>query len=390
MRNIGPRALLSLLFLFLAHVLPAARVNEVRLAEHNGFTRLVVEYQGSVKYRIHNQSHEKQFVTVELDDIDQAPARPNATGEEKLVADTKIEYDGAQKRLRIHLKTPGPVKEADFRLLNPSRIVIDFQESLYVPNTSVRTSNSWRKRIVIDPGHGGYHMGGVGSVNGRTIYEKEITIKVAAYLEDLLRSDPRFEVALTRRQDVYVGLFERTEIAAKLEGDLFMSLHCNAVAGKAAQARARGFEIWVWNRDSNSSAAAKALAKLENADPGISRENSDLLTNMMIDALESQSLVSRRFAAAVHEVFMRDSYFRKHDRGIQAARFKVLENYDMPSILVEMGFITHPEEAKLLNSPAFQKRVAGHLYAGIIRYYEINDPTFPRAPNLTRAAANAK
>jgi len=191
-------------------------------------------------------------------------------------------------------------------------------------------------------------------------------------------------VRLTRRTDVYLGLQERTEEAARLRGHLFVSLHCNAVEGNSATAR--GFEIWTWNRDSNSSAAARAVSRMENEDPGVTRQNTRILTTMMTDALESQSLVSRRLARSVLDSVTTDAYFRKHDRGIHSARFKVLENYDMPSILVEMGFLTHPEEAKLLTQDAFQQRLARLLYNGIVSYYETTDPRFPRGQGATGVA----
>ena len=149
--------------------------------------------------------------------------------------------------------------------------------------------------------------------------------------------------------------------------------------GASARRRARGFEIWTWNREGSKNAAARAIEKLENEDPGVTRSNNSILTAMMMDALESQALDSRRFATAVHEAFMTESYFRKHDRGIDSARFTVLEVYDMPSILVEMGFISHPTEVRMLFRDSFQDLVARKLYEGIVRYYEKHDPTFPRS-----------
>jgi N-acetylmuramoyl-L-alanine amidase len=242
------------------------------------------------------------------------------------------------------------------------------------------------RRIIIDPGHGGHHKGGVGIINGRQVYEKDLAIAVAEKLERHFQRDPRFEVRLTRREDVYVGLYERTVRASQLEGDLFISIHANAVEGKAAQQRARGFEIWTWNRTANRSAAAKAIERLENDDPGMTRENNRILTSMMMDALESQALISRRVAQAVHSRAIQHPYLKRHDRGIDSARFKVLEIYDMPSILMELGFMTHPEEVKMLFDPSFQDDWALIMYEGIIRYYEQSDPTFPRArPSMVAA-----
>ncbi|CAN5353555.1 hypothetical protein BH09SUM1_BH09SUM1_25150 [soil metagenome] len=237
----------------------------------------------------------------------------------------------------------------------------------------------WRRRIIIDPGHGGHHKGGIGRIGSRTVYEKEVTIQVAVKLEKLIKADRRFDVRLTRREDVYVGLKERTDRATAMKGDLFVSLHCNAVEAKGGRSSARGFEIWTWKQDANLSTAGRAIENLENDDPGTrTSENNKILTTMMKDALESNALQSRRFASAMHDAAGGDTYLRTHDRGMDSAHFKVLEVYDMPSILVELGFMTNVDEVRMLFSDSFQQIWAQTLYRGIVKYYEQTDPTFPR------------
>jgi len=184
-----------------------------------------------------------------------------------------------------------------------------------------------------------------------------------------------------------MGLQERTDFASQNRGDLFISLHTNAVPIPSMGGRARGFEIWVWDQNGNKSAAAKALESLENDDGSVTQNNSNLIGAIMRDALQSQALTSRKVAQVVHSAFIEDPYFRRHDRGIQGAKFKVLEIYDMPSILIEMGFITHPEEVKLLFQARFQQDLAEATYRGIVRYYEQSDSTFPRSPRGAVAAA---
>ena len=364
-------------FLFLAAssaVSCAAQVREIRLAQHNLFTRTVIELDKSTDYSIENHSEDRGYVTVVVQGVEKAGPQPQVTRKEEYVKATRVDFLSGRKELRLHLKTPQTVKHEHFTLEAPNRIVVDL--FAVVQRASVE-NGSWKRRIIIDPGHGGKDPGAVGKVGSREVHEKEIVTAVAKDLARLLQADPRFEIEQTRSVDKYVSLTDRTHFAAIHRGDLFISIHTNAVGGSAAR-RARGFEIWTWNRDSNHSAAAKAVSRLENAEYEISRDNSSILTQMMEDALESQALVSRRLASAVHQTFMKDSYFRRHDRGINKARFKVLENYDMPSILVEMGFISHPDEARLLHTRDFQRRVARHLYLGIIHYYAETDPTFPK------------
>lgn len=311
-----------------------------------------------------------------------------------------VRHEGGTSTLRFNLRTIFPVTIKDQVLEGPHRIVVDLYRDESVPqsaptvqsqgNTTPAPSSGWRRHIIIDPGHGGHHGGGIGTLNGRRVYEKEVTIQVSERLERLLRADPRFQVSLTRRQDVYVGLHERTQIASRLKGDMFISVHANAVEGRAAQQRARGFEIWIWNPTNNSSAAARAVARMENEDPlsRVNQGNNQLLSSMMRDALMSQALESRVVANHFHRVAIRDPYLRRNDRGIQSARFRVLEIYDMPSILMELGFMTHPEEVRMLFSAGFQQKWAQIMYDGIIEYYQATDPEFPRSKNAPSIASS--
>lgn len=396
--------------------LQAVRVSEIRLAQNQDSTRAVIELDRMTDFRLINRSWSASTLSVEVDGVLGGKLEPVRTGEEKLVSGAQVEINRAAPRMRLDLRTTGPVNTTSFQLESPARIVIDMTAarpgsappaevaSAAAPTAAISSASSVpssapqpplasarrRPKVIIDPGHGGYHKGAGGTVNGRQVWEKEVTIKVAEKLERLLKADPRFDVDLTRRQDVYIGLLERTQIASRMKGDIFISLHCNAVESREAQKRARGFEIWIWNRQSNNSAAARAIERLENDEPGVNNQNNRILTTMMIDALESQAIVSRRLARAVHSAFMSDSYFRQHDRGIDSARFKVLETYDMPSILVELGFMTHPEEVKLLTNDTHQTKMARYLYDGIVKYYEETDPSFRRAPISGSVASRAQ
>lgn len=381
----------------------AAEIRAIRFGQYEGNPRLVVELSSAATYRIANNSSGKKSISVEIAGITKTV--DGITGSAPGFEGWRLVRNSAGKKVNLEFTVGKAFQVTDFTLASPSRIVLDFAPAGTTASAApkatpapaarpsaptaapVSASGRWVRRIIVDPGHGGYHKGGVGRIGNRQVTEKELTILVAERLEKLLKKDPRFEVRLTRREDVYMGLLERTLKATELEGDLFISIHANAVEGKAAQARARGFEIWIWNRKSNSSAAARAIERLENDDPAMSASNNRLLTSMMEDALESQALVSRRVAQAVHARAIKHPYLRKNDRGIQAARFKVLEVYDMPSILVELGFMTHPEEVKLMFTEQFQQDWAVIMYEGIVRYYEESDPTFPRLSAAQIAAA---
>ncbi len=377
------RALILFLLVMAGVRAPGAVLKEIRLAEHEGHTRAVFELDDLAKYTIANLSQSQGFVEIEFQDTSTDTRDFKRTGHEKLINSGLVIPLSGSNRVRVKLQTPEEVALEDFTLKNPTRIVLDVHKP--VVSTYSRTSTSpvntgpWKRRILIDPGHGGKDPGAVGSIGKRSVHEKTVVLDTSRRLANLLAADSRFDVALTRTGDSYVALGNRTRIAAQKDGDLFVSLHANAVAGRSAQLRARGFEIWIWNRESNYNAASRFVSKMEKDDAAVTRDNNPLLTKMMVDALESQALVSSQFADAVHSEFRRDSYFRSNDRGVKSARFKVLENYDMPSILVELGFMTHPSEVKLLNSASHQDRMARLLYNGIVEYYRRTDPNFPRS-----------
>lgn len=407
------RGLVVLAILLLAGLAPASTVRDVRVAPHDTYTRAVVELDSTSPFTVENRSSRDRTVLLRVMGADGSSDGWRTPPDGSFVRGMRLTKSSSAAV--IELRTDRNVRLAWFTLQNPPRVVVDFyREGItpslpadatggyvepaptsafsapspapytppaptaapYVPAPRV-ASSGWKRIIIVDPGHGGYHKGALGKLRGREVYEKQCTIQVAERLEKLLKADPRFDVKLTRREDVYVGLQERTDRASRMSGDLFISLHCNAVPIASAASRARGFEIWTWNQDGNVPASAKAMERIENEEPGIARDNNAIIGNMMQDALESQALASRRFAAAVERSSIRHPYIKANNRGIHSARFKVLEVYDMPSILVEMGFMSHPEEVKMLFDASYQQSLAKAFYEGIVGYYEANDPTFP-------------
>lgn len=242
-----------------------------------------------------------------------------------------------------------------------------------------------RPVIVIDPGHGGHHKGGSAVVNGKRIYEKEVTLAIAFRIERLIKGQGRYDVRLTRRDDTYVGLAERTERAENFRGDLFVSLHTNAVEGSASRkASAKGLEFWVWSPEGSRSAAAKWIESFENEEGQNVSAAKPVLNQMMIDALTSQTVDSRRFASQLERAFLRDSKVKASYRGIDGARFKVLENYSMPSVLIEYGFLTNPTESRLLADSGYQQKMAERTVEGINAYMEALKAEGARAAQVAR------
>ncbi len=246
-----------------------------------------------------------------------------------------------------------------------------------------RRSQGAKKIVVIDPGHGGANQGASSQalVNGRIIYEKELTLQFAYHLKKIIDSSPNMVAVLTRTGDTLVPLSDRVAFAEKQKADLFISIHMNDGAGNP---NARGMEIFYLSEKGADDAAAKAVAERENLDVlangSATRAGTPLLAQLLTD-LERQRLESWQYESYVVctrilNSFQQHPYFRSYARGIKSANFVVLKNFYMPAVLLEVGFITNSDELRYLINPKFQKLTAILLYNAISEYFAQTDPTF--------------
>ena len=219
--------------------------------------------------------------------------------------------------------------------------------------------------IVIDPGHGGEDPGAVGP--GRT-YEKDICLAVARELANDINRHQGYTAYLTREGDYFVSLEKRVEIARKHQADVFISLHTNASKDK----RAVGTEVYFVSLTGATDEAARQVAERENAAHligEVSSEVDDNLVSILIDLRKTDTLAkSAVLAERVHEEFSNGKSTSM--RGLKQAEFAVLRALDIPSALVELGFITNPREYKKLVSSSFQREAAQAISRGIRKYFE--------------------
>jgi N-acetylmuramoyl-L-alanine amidase len=214
-------------------------------------------------------------------------------------------------------------------------------------------------RIVIDAGHGGRDPGAQGP--GYT--EAALTLDIALRLERLLAKEPGVEVVLTRRTDEYVGLQERTEIANREGADLFLSIHANASRNRSA----RGIESYLLNFASTPDAAA--VAARENASSTLTMSHlNDLVKQIALNSKldESRDLARHVQSAMVRK--LRASNQQVRDLGVKQAPFVVLVGASMPSVLVEVSFLTNKQEGRMLGTGAYRQRIAEALLDGVRRY----------------------
>ncbi len=215
-------------------------------------------------------------------------------------------------------------------------------------------------RIVIDPGHGGHDTGTIGPAG---LYEKDLVLDVAVRLRKVLEEKTGAEVILTRTDDTFIPLEERTAIANEKAADLFISIHANASRDR----RARGIETYYLNFTSNPEALE--VAARENATTQESvHQLQDLIKKI---ALTEKIEESQDFATQIQrEIFSRLRKFsgEQKNRGVKKAPFVVLIGANMPSVLAEISFLTNPQDERLLKRPEHRARIADALYRGIARY----------------------
>jgi N-acetylmuramoyl-L-alanine amidase len=214
-------------------------------------------------------------------------------------------------------------------------------------------------RIVIDAGHGGHDPGA--RANG--INEKELVLDVAQRLRKLLLDQPGFEVVLTRDNDTYIALEERTAMANRQSADLFLSIHANA----SRQAAARGIETYFLNFATNPD--AEAVAARENASS--SQSMGTLPAILRAIAMNSKLAESRELASMVQTSMVRRLSSQNagaKDLGVKQAPFVVLIGAQMPSVLAEISFLTNKSEAALLKTPSYRQRIAQALCDAVLKY----------------------
>ncbi len=218
--------------------------------------------------------------------------------------------------------------------------------------------------IVIDPGHGGHDPGAIGPSG---LKEKDVALKIAKALKKKLEKDGKQfgveKVYLTRENDRFIPLEERTGIARKLGADLFISIHCNAAKSK----HAHGIETYILSFTNDK--RALAVAARENATT--QRSLSDMKDIVKQYLLSSKLEESERFANHVQGSVVRnvsDHYDSVKNKGVKKAPFVVLIGADIPSILVETSFISNPREEKRLKESKYIDEIAAGIFSGV-KYY---------------------
>jgi len=343
--------------------------------------RLVIDVQGSAPTQIAKAEKPASAPSdsIRRSDKSHAPATPSTapTGSVEMAARTEPPTPAKGKAVASPAATPDDNAPAAVGAPLPARSNEDLKEETATGSGSItaiqpaapmesgsrtltRALGLKIGRIVIDPGHGGHDTGTIGPTG---LEEKEVVLDVGLKLKKLLEKNTGCEVVMTRSDDTFIPLEERTAIANQKSADLFISVHANASTDMSA----RGIETYYLNFTSN--ADALEVAARENAS---SQEAVHQLQDLIKKIAMSEKIEeSQDFARQVQrEVFTRVTKFSgaQRDRGIKKAPFVVLIGANMPSILAEISFLTNPRDERLLRKSDYREKIAYALYEGILDY----------------------
>ena len=347
---------------------PAARVLEVSRAQVrpiavqssavdlDDYTKLVIQLDAEPRYRYERTRNALRLVF----GAPLSPPVPERRFESRYVS--RIVY--GTNEATIELRSPDLAADV-YTLENPFRIVIDVRAATAAQPATPQDDATPRdlpgvRTIVIDPGHGGREVGAIGPGG---LVEKNVTLQIAQRLAAHLRERSGLRVILTRDSDEVVPLEQRTSIANQYKADLFLSIHLNAAPVQGA----RGSETYFLSLDATDEAAQMA-AERENASgsPAVPASTGDL-DFILWDLAHTESVrESSRFAEMVQDEM--NTIAEIANRGVKQAPFKVLVGATMPAALVELGFISNPQEEAKLGSEAFQSQLTTSLAAAILRY----------------------
>ena len=388
----------------------SAQVSDVRIGQHGERTRIVLDVDRSLKFEVFTLP-DPYRVVVNFPEVDW-----------KLDNQSAAENKGLLSRMRYGLFSPGtsrmvldvkgPVNVQNSFMLKPAgvgrwRFVLDlaptseteFLETLAAQRAKARKSLDelvakvtpdspptivlpaqpqtatavlpprkpsvpGKRIIAIDAGHGGVDPGTIGI--GKT-YEKNVTLAMARDLRKALEATGRYKVVLTRDRDIFLRLRDRVKVARDAGADLFMSIHADSVPNR----KTRGLSIYTLSEKASDKEAAKLAAKENKADliAGIdlSTESRDV-SNILLDLAQRETMnQSARFAQElVGELRRQVKLLRNSHR---FAGFAVLKAPDMPSVLVEAGFLSNRQDERNLLNRAYRRKMAEAMVKGIDRHF---------------------
>ncbi len=372
----------------------AGVASAIRVHDHTTHTRLVLELSENIDFSIFSLADPYRIVAdlPELDWTMEGAALPPQTGVVKAVRYGL--FQPGQARIVIDLVDPAGVKNA-FVLPatgdTPYRLVIDLektsrevfmaaagpqnrvgrlaavtakpQQTKAIIDPGKKKPNP-KKLIVVDPGHGGVDPGAIG-LSG--VYEKAITLAAAKQLKTRLEATGRYRVQLTRERDVSLELAERREIARRAEADLFISLHADSIGNKSV----RGLSVYTLSEKASDREAELLAEKENNSDRiigvDLSHESQEV-RHILVDLAQRESMnLATRLADRLIGELKREATMLRN--GHRFARFVVLKSPDVPSVLIEMGYLSNRQDEAALRTEVYRGKLMQAVVRGVDTHF---------------------
>ncbi|RLQ22304.1 AMIN domain-containing protein [Seongchinamella sediminis] len=356
----------------------AADVHDVRLWRAPDHTRVVFDLTGPSQHNLFVLENPTRIVL----DVDDTRLRTSLASLE--LDNTPIRQLRSAVRegddLRIVMDMNASVDPRSFSLKANEkagdRLVVDLYDKTTASTQPAvkKTAQQGSKRdiiIAIDAGHGGEDPGALGPGKRR---EKDVVLAIARELHRLFDADPGFAPTLIRTGDYYISLKGRRDLARKRQADLFVSIHADAFQRREAN----GASVYALSTSGATSTAARYLAQRENAADLVGgvrlSDKDDVLAGVLAD-LSMTSTLDASLQVGAQVLRNVDGVARLHKKNVEQAGFAVLKSPDIPSILVETGFISNPAEAQRLATSSYQKKMARAIHAGIRNHMLAHPPS---------------
>jgi len=344
-------------------------VRGLRWWNNQGYLRVVVDLDGKVSYKAGFLREDPKTGRPARLYVDLWPARllqevPRITPLDGRICEKVRVGQFDRQTVRVVLEVGEWKDQEVFLLTSPYRLVIDLYSEKVVLGKKVT--------LVIDPGHGGKDPGAIGPTG---LKEKDVVLKVGRLLGEKARERLGWNVVMTREDDRYLPLEERTALANAEGGDLFVSIHCNASRNR----RLRGVETYFLSFTTD-----REVLKLAARENGVPPSQIDALQLILYDLMMRAKVEdSEKLAHSVQERLvsrLKRVYSRVNSLGVKRAPFVVLVGAKMPSILTEISFITNPYEERLLRNQRYLDAIAEGILQGLQAYAKDHLPM----PALTR------
>lgn len=389
----------GLLLAFAAHA--QNQIQNIRIWPSPDNTRVVLDLAAAPDFKYFTLTNPDRLV-IDLKGFPRAASLPKTNGESPLIRN--IRSSSNQNGMRIVLDLSKNIKPQVFALAPAApqghRLVIDLPEGTgqtvsSAPGSVAGSSNATPASgpasgqrppmptasraardiiIAVDAGHGGADPGSIGP--GGT-YEKNLTLPIARQLVELINKEPGMKAVLVRTGDYFIHVNNRTDIARRMQADLLVSIHADAFTSP----HPRGAAVWVLSLRRATSEVGRMLEQTERhgellggvAEVIKDSANERYLAQTVLDLSMNHSMVTAHQVA--NQVLSElGKVTTLHKREPQAASLGVLRAPDIPSILVEVGFISNPQEERLLRNPAHQQKLVQSLFNGLRRHFELSPP----------------